>query len=322
MAAMLANIGPGDEVIMPSYTFSSTANAFVLRGATPVFVDIRPDTLNLDETLVEQAVTPRTKAIAPVHYAGVGCEMEAILAIAKRHDLAVIEDAAQAYLCTYNGQALGTFGDTGALSFHESKNIVSGEGGALIINKPALVDRAHILREKGTNRTQFLRREVAKYEWLDIGSSYLPSDLIAAVLLAQLEGAEDIIAQRRRTWQQYHDRLEALARDGFLRRPIVPAHTTHNGHIYYMILPSAGIARGLLEALRAKTIYATTHYVPLHSAPAGQKFCRTGSSMAVTDEISACLIRLPIYAGMEDSDLDLVTEAVDKILRAPSPAQR
>ena len=320
MGAMLANLGPGDEVIMPSYTFSSTANAVVLRGACPVFVDVRAETINLDERLLEQALTPRTKAILPVHYAGVACEMDAINAFARQHSLMVIEDAAQAYLCSYKGRALGTLGSLGALSFHESKNIVSGEGGALLINDPALVERAHILREKGTNRTQFLRREVTKYEWLDIGSSYLPSDLIAAVLFAQLQDAEAIIARRRDIWAAYHERLAPLEEAGRLQRPAVPAGAIHNGHIYYIVLPDAATAGNLLAGLRAREIAATTHYVPLHSAPAGRKFCRTAGSMAVTDRIAACLVRLPLHALLDGADIDQVTGAVTEILQG-SPAR-
>jgi dTDP-4-amino-4,6-dideoxygalactose transaminase len=322
MAAMLTNLGPGDEVIMPSYTFSSTANAIVLRGAKPVFIDIRADTINLDERLLEQALTPRTKAILPVHYAGIACEMDTINDFAQRHGLAVIEDAAQAYLCTYRGHALGTLGALGALSFHESKNIVSGEGGALLINDPALLERAHIIREKGTNRTQFLRREVTKYEWLDIGSSYLPSDLIAAVLHAQLQNAEAIVGRRRVIWDGYHDRLAPLEAAGLLQRPTVPPEAIHNGHIYYMILPDATTAANLIAGLRARDIAATTHYVPLHSAPAGRKFCRTVGSMAITDRIAACLIRLPLHATLSDADTDRVTDAISEIMRAPQQSPR
>jgi len=316
MAAILAKVGPGDEVIMPSYTFVSTANAFVLRGARPVFIDIRPDTLNLDERLLEQALTPQTKAVVPVHYAGIACNMDAILAFAARHALTVIEDAAQAHLCSYKGQTLGRLGAMGALSFHETKNIVSGEGGALLINDSALVDRAHIIREKGTNRTQFMRREVAKYEWLDVGSSYLPSDLIAAVLLAQLEDAEAIVARRRAVWDHYHLALAPLEEQGLLRRPSVPDEAVHNGHIYYVILPEAASAQRLLKGLREEDIGATTHYVPLHSAPAGLQFGRVAGTMTVTDEIAACLVRLPLHAGMNESEADRVAEVTMTILTA------
>ncbi len=316
MAAILAKVGPGDEVIMPSYTFVSTANAFVLRGARPVFIDIRPDTLNLDERLLEQALTPQTKAVVPVHYAGIACNMDAILAFAARHALTVIEDAAQAHLCSYKGQTLGRLGAMGALSFHETKNIVSGEGGALLINDPALVDRAHIIREKGTNRTQFMRREVAKYEWLDLGSSYLPSDLIAAVLLAQLEDAEAIVARRRAVWDHYHLALAPLEQQGLLRRPSVPDEAVHNGHIYYVILPEAASAQRLLKGLREEDIGATTHYVPLHSAPAGLQFGRVAGTMTVTDQTAACLVRLPLHAGMNESEADRVAEVTMTILTA------
>nr|WP_298683748.1 dTDP-4-amino-4,6-dideoxygalactose transaminase [uncultured Dongia sp.] len=314
MAAILADIGPGDEVIMPSYTFVSTANAFVLRGAVPVFVDIRPDTLNLDERLLEQALSPRTKAIVPVHYAGVSCEMDTILDFARQHSLFVIEDAAQAHLCTYNGQALGRLGTFGTLSFHETKNVVAGEGGALLVNDPAFVERAHIIREKGTNRTQFLRRDVMKYEWLDIGSSYLPSDLIAAVLFAQLEEAEKINAMHRAAWARYHEALAPLEARGLLRRPTIPVHTQHNGHIYYVILPDAPTAEGLFHVLRKQGIGATTHYVPLHSAPAGRRFGRTIGSMAITDHVASCLVRLPLHAAISEAEIDRVVTAVDATL--------
>jgi len=314
MAAILVNAGPGDEIIMPSYTFVSTANAFVLRGARPVFVDIRPDTLNLDERLLEQALTPRTKAIVAVHYAGIACDMSAIESFAKRHNLAVIEDAAQAYLCTYKGRALGRLGNLGTLSFHETKNIVSGEGGALLINDPILVERANIIREKGTNRTQFMRREVAKYEWLDIGSSYLPSDLIAAVLLAQLEGAEAIMLHRRGLWTRYHQLLAPLEAQGLLRRPFVPAETVHNGHIYYVVLPEATMSQRLLTGLRDQGVKATTHYVPLHSAPAGQRYGRVAGAMTITDHVAASLVRLPLHGNMNEIDVDRVAAAVTTVL--------
>jgi len=248
--------------------------------------------------------------------------MDTINDFAQQHGLAVIEDAAQAYLCTYRGRALGTLGALGALSFHESKNIVSGEGGALLINDRALLERAHIIREKGTNRTQFLRREVTKYEWLDIGSSYLPSDLIAAVLYAQLQNAKAIVGRRRVIWNGYHDRLAPLEAAGLLQRPTVPPEAIHNGHIYYMILPDATAAANLMAGLRARDIAATTHYVPLHSAPAGRKFCRTAGSMAITDRVAACLVRLPLHATLSDADTDRVTDAIGEILRGPQQLPR
>jgi len=316
MAAILVNAGPSDEIIMPSYTFVSTANAFVLRGARPVFVDIRPDTLNLDERLLEQALTERTKAIVAVHYAGIACDMTTINTFAQRHGLVVIEDAAQAYLCTYKGEPLGRLGSFGALSFHETKNIVSGEGGALLINDPAQVERANIIREKGTNRTQFLRREVNKYEWLDLGSSYLPSDLIAAVLLAQLEGAEAIMLHRRSLWAQYHEMMAPLEAAGLVRRPVVPAEAVHNGHIYYLLLPNTLAAQQLIAGLRQINIKPTTHYVPLHSAPAGLRFGRVAGPMTVTDRTAQCLVRLPLHGGMDAADVSRVAEAVTAIASA------
>ncbi len=316
MAAILAKLEPDDEVIMPSFTFVSTANAFVLRGARPVFIDIRPDTLNIDERKLEEALSSRTKAIAVVHYAGVACEMDTILRFANKHGLMVIEDAAQALRCTYKNRPLGTFGATAALSFHETKNVVSGEGGALLINDPSLVERAHIIREKGTNRTQFLRRKVAKYEWLDVGSSYLPSDLIAAVLLAQLEEIDAIIERRRTAWEQYHEALLPLEAKGLLRRPFVPADAVHNGHIYYVILPEAAVVQRLVQGLRAQHIGSTTHYVPLHSAPAGQRFGRAVGSMSVTDQVAARLLRLPLHAGIGERDINLVIDTITTVLTA------
>src|SRR5260221_11066623 len=316
MAAILAKLEPDDEVIMPSFTFVSTANAFVLRGARPVFIDIRPDTLNIDERKLEEALSSRTKAIAVVHYAGVACEMDTILRFANKHGLMVIEDAAQALRCTYKNRPLGTFGATAALSFHETKNVVSGEGGALLINDPSLVERAAIIREKGNNRTQFLRRKVAKYEWLDVGSSYLPSDLIAAVLLAQLEEIDAIIERRRTAWEQYHEALLPLEAKGLLRRPFVPADAVHNGHIYYVILPEAAVVQRLVQGLRAQHIGSTTHYVPLHSAPAGQRFGRAVGSMSVTDQVAARLLRLPLHAGIGERDINLVIDTITTVLTA------
>ena len=310
MAALLAKVGPGDEIIIPSFTFVSTANAFVLRGATPVFVDIREDTLNLDERLLPAAITPRTRAIVPVHYAGVACDMDPILALARENKLMVVEDAAQGYGAAYKGRALGTMGALGCLSFHVSKNIVSGEGGALIMNDAALVERAHILREKGTNRTAFLNRKVDKYEWLDLGSSYLPSDLLAALLLSQFEQAEKITARRLDIWQRYHAALEPAERAGVLRRPVIPAYATHNAHIYYVLLRDADAARNFRQRLLKSEVGALTHYVPLHSAPAGLRFGHTGSDMTVTDRTAACLVRLGLYPGMTDQSVDRTISAL------------
>ena len=299
MSALLAAVGPGDEVIMPSYTFASTANAFVLRGAAPVFVDIRPDTLNLDEQLVEAAITPRTRAIVPVHYAGVACEMDTILAIARRHGLMVIEDAAQAYGSRYRERALGALGALGCLSFHETKNVISGEGGALLVNDPALVERAEILREKGTNRSAFFRGEVDKYSWVDMGSSYLPGELIAAFLQAQLEQADDILRRRLDIWQHYHDGLAQIEARGWLRRPVVPQHCAHNAHMYYVLLPSLDARQAVIRHMRAAGVSPVFHYVPLHSSPAGRRFARTATPMPNTDATADRLLRLPLWIGVD-----------------------
>ncbi len=299
MAAILADIQPGDEVIMPSYTFVSTANAFVLRGGVPVFVDIREDTLNLDEKLIEAAITPKTKAIVPVHYAGVGCEMDTILAIAKKHHLLVIEDAAQGVMSKYKGRSLGAIGDIGAYSFHETKNIISGEGGAILVNREDLMLRAEIIREKGTNRSQFYRGQVDKYTWQDMGSSYLPGEDTAAFLFAQLEHAEEITAMRMKVWDTYHAALAPLEQQGVLRRPIIPAECQHNAHMYYILLESLQHRTELIEKFKQKNIHPTFHYIPLHSAPAGKKFARAHGTMKNTDALSDRLLRLPLWAGLE-----------------------
>lgn len=299
MAAILANIQPGDEVIIPSYTFVSTANAFVLRGGIPVFVDIRPDTLNIDETKIEAAITERTRAIVPVHYAGVGCEMDTIMAMARKHDLWVIEDAAQGIMSTYKGRPLGSIGHMGCLSFHETKNIISGEGGALLINDPALAERAEIIREKGTNRSQFFRGLVDKYTWVDVGSSYLPSELIAAFLWAQMEEADEITRRRLAIWDSYHQALEKQEADGHLRRPILPEECTHNAHMYYILLPDLATRSALIDALKQDGIHAVFHYVPLHSAPIGLQHGHTEGALPVTENISDRLLRLPLWLGLE-----------------------
>ncbi len=308
MSAILAGIDAGDEVIMPSFTFVSTANAFVLRGATPVFVDIRPDTLNIDETKIEAAITPRTKAIAVVHYAGVGCEMDVIMEIAGRHGLMVIEDAAQGLMARYKGRALGSFGELSAFSFHETKNIVSGEGGALIINDPQFVERAEVIREKGTNRSQFFRGQVDKYTWVDVGSSYLPGELIAAFLWAQLEEATPITTQRIRLWERYHEAFAEIEASDLVRRPIVPAHCEHNAHMYYLLLPNLPARTAFIDSLKAKGVHSVFHYVPLHSAPAGLKYGRVSGSMLQTDNLSDRLVRLPMWNDL-GSDQDKVIEA-------------
>lgn len=312
MAAILLDIQPGDEVIMPSYTFVSTANAFVLRGGVPVFVDIRPDTLNIDEQKIEAAITPRTKAIVPVHYAGVACEMDAIMTIAARHGLKVVEDAAQGIMSTYKGRPLGSIGDLGCLSFHETKNIISGEGGALLINDPSLVQRAEIIREKGTNRSQFFRGQVDKYTWCDVGSSYLPGEVIAAFLWAQFEEAERITAARREAWNCYHMTFTSVEASGKIRRPIVPEQCHHNAHMYYILLPDLERRMRALELLKNAGINAVFHYVPLHSAPAGRRFGRAHGSMAVTDSLSDRLIRLPLWAELNG---ELRNKIVSEMIR-------
>lgn len=314
MAALLLDLQPGDEVIMPSYTFVSTANAFVLRGAVPVFVDIRPDTLNLDERLIEGAITPRTKAIVPVHYAGVACEMQTILQVAEAHGLAVVEDAAQGVMSSYRGRALGSLGHLGAYSFHETKNIISGEGGALLINDAAHLEAAEIIWQKGTNRQQFCRGEVDKYTWQRAGSSFLPGEIVAAFLKAQLEEAEAITANRLAAWRRYQERLLPLAREGLLRLPTVPEGCTHNAHMYYVILPPAAQRDELLQALRKDGIYGLFHYVPLHSAPGGRAG-RSHGSMQHTDARSSRLVRLPLWWGIGEDEQDHVTERLAYHLR-------
>jgi dTDP-4-amino-4,6-dideoxygalactose transaminase len=301
MAALLAGISPGDEVIMPSFTFVSTANAFVLRGATPVFVDIRPDTLNIDESQIEEAITPRTKAIVPVHYAGVACEMDAISDIARRHNLLVIEDAAQGVMSTYKGRPLGSIGHMSALSFHETKNIISGEGGALLINDPRFIERAEIIREKGTNRSQFFRGETDRYTWVDIGSSYLPGEILAAFLWAQMEEAEVITRRRMALWETYHRWLASSERAGRVRRPVIPKDRWHNAHMYYLLLPDLETRSRFIEALRRQGIGTVFHYVPLHSSPMGRKHGRCSGDLANTTSASERLVRLPLWLGLEDS---------------------
>ena len=310
MSAILLDIESGDEVIMPSYTFVSTANAFVLRGATPVFVDIRPDTLNIDETKIEAAITPKTKAIVPVHYAGVACDMDVIMDIAKRHNLYVVEDAAQAITATYKGKKLGTIGDLGCLSFHATKNIVSGEGGALLVNNPKFIGRAEIIREKGTNRSRFIRGEVDKYTWEDIGSSYLPSDILASLLFAQLERVDEIQELRKQAWDHYRLSLQKGVDQGWFEVAGVPDYEhEHNHHMFYLIMRTPQERDGLIEHLRGLGIQATFHYVPLHSSPAGLKYARVHGEMTHTDNLSARLLRLPLYSGMDGAE-KVVSDAV------------
>ncbi len=315
MAAMLCDIESGDEIIMPSFTFVSTANAFVLRGGIPVFVDIRKDTLNIDETLIEQAVTSRTKAIVPVHYAGVPCAMDEIMDIAKRHDLFVIEDAAQALLSTYKNRYLGTIGHLGCLSFHETKNIISGEGGALLINDEKFIERAEIIWEKGTNRKQFFRGETDKYTWVDIGSSFLPSELVGAFLYAQLEEAEKIINARNRIFEQYISFLHPLEEKGIIRLPSSESGNNGNGHIFYIITRSLEERNQLIDYLKQNNIMAAFHYVPLHASPAGIKHSRTASTMRVTDDLSDRVLRLPIYYEMKSEDVGMVAEHVERFYK-------
>ena len=300
MAAILANIKPGDEVIMPSYTFVSTANAFVLRGAIPVFVDIRPDTLNINEKLIEAAITSRTKAIAPVHYAGVGCEMDEIMRIAKKHNLLVIEDAAQGIMSSYKGKALGSIGHLGTFSFHETKNIISGEGGALLINDDSFVDRAEIIREKGTNRSQFYHGKVDKYTWHDLGSSYLPGEDTAAFLLAQLENAQEITDARLAIWDKYHQAFEGLEQKGDITRPTIPEECQHNAHMYYILLDSNETRTKLIETFKKQNIHPVFHYIPLHSSPGGLQFGRVSGAMTQTNDLSARLLRLPLWVGLKE----------------------
>lgn len=314
MAAILADIQPGDEVIMPSYTFVSTANAVVLRGGVPVFVDIRPDTLNLDEAQVEAAITPKTKAISPVHYAGVGCEMGPIVKLAQQYGLTVIEDAAQAVFSRYKDKPLGTFGHMAAFSFHATKNIVAGEGGALVINDPEWVERAEIIWEKGTNRSQFFRGEVDKYTWVDVGSSFLPSELTAAFLYAQLEHGEVITQQRLRLWKRYHLAFAGLELEQIVERPKIPATCQHNAHIYYLLVDSLATRTHVLNHLKDNGVKAAFHYVPLHSAPAGQKFGRTSGDLSVTNDISDRLVRLPLSANMTLSEVDRIISLVFEAL--------
>lgn len=310
MATLLLDLAPGDEVVMPSFTFVSTANAVVLRGGVPVFVDIRSDTLNLDEQAVEAAIGPRTKALLPVHYAGVACEMDALLALATENELAVVEDAAQGVLARYRDRPLGGIGALGCLSFHETKNVVCGEGGALLVNDPELAHRAEVLLEKGTNRTEFFRGEVDRYTWVDVGSSFLPSEISAAFLWAQLQDADDITAQRLELWNAYHARFADLEAAGRVRRPIVPAHSRHNAHMYYLLLPDRRTRDAVIDRLAERGIMAVFHYVPLHSSPAGRRFGRTTAALPVTDATSARLVRLPLWIGMGEHEIERVVAGV------------
>ena len=310
LAALLADIQPGDEVIMPAYTFVSTADAFVLRGATVVFVDIRPDTMNIDETKIEAAITEKTKAIVPVHYAGVSCEMDTIMDIAKRHNLMVIEDAAQGILSTYKGKQLGTIGEFGCYSFHETKNYSMGEGGALLIQKEDKIEDAEIIREKGTNRSKFFRGQIDKYTWVNYGSSYLPSDMNAAYLYAQLEMADVIFDDRMRSWNQYYETLKPLAEAGKIEVPVVPEDCTHNAHMFYIKAKDLEERTALISFLKEKDILSVFHYIPLHTAPAGQKFGRFHGEDVYTTKESERLARLPLYYGLKPEQVSYICDCV------------
>lgn len=315
MAAILTEVGPGDEVILPSFTFVSTANAFVLRGAKLVFVDIRPDTQNIDEKLIEDAITDKTKVIAPVHYAGVGCEMDTIMDIAKKHDLLVVEDAAQAVMSTYKGRALGAIGDYGCYSFHETKNYSMGEGGALLIRDDGAVDRAEIIREKGTDRSKFLRGAIDKYTWVDMGSSYLPSEMNAAYLWAQLEAADEINDNRKASWNAYYELLKPLADEGRIELPVIPPECEHNAHMFYIKTADIEERTALAAHLKANDILAVFHYVPLHSAPAGTKFGRFHGEDRYTTQTFERLLRLPMYYGLEPEQVEYICEKIKEFYK-------
>ena len=310
MAALLSDIQPGDEVILPSYTFVSTANAFVLRGAKLVFVDIRPDTMNIDEKLIEDAITDKTRAIVPVHYAGVGCEMDTIMDIAKRHNLVVVEDAAQGVNAFYKGRALGSIGDYGCFSFHETKNYSMGEGGAILINRPEQIEDAEIIREKGTDRSRFFRGQVDKYTWVNIGSSFLPSDINAAYLMAQLEMADEINENRLQSWARYNEGLQDLAQEGVIELPYIPEECAHNAHMFYIKTKAMEERKALISYLKERDIAAVFHYVPLHSAPAGLRFGRFHGEDRYTTKESERLLRLPMYYNLSESDQQKVIDAV------------
>lgn len=311
MAALLMDTKPGDEVIMPAYTFVSTANAFVLRGATVVFVDIRPDTMNIDETLIEDAITSKTTAIVPVHYAGVGCEMDTINAIAKKHGLKVIEDAAQGVMAFYKGKPLGTLGDMGCFSFHETKNYSMGEGGAIVLNDPAYRERAEIIREKGTNRSRFFRGEIDKYTWVNQGSSYLPSDMNAAYLWAQLQAADEINENRLASWNTYYQALKPLADKGQINLPVIPAQCTHNAHMFYIKVRDLAQRTDFMRHMKESGVQAIFHYIPLHTAPEGQRAGRFHGEDVYTTAESERIVRLPMYYGLSDEDQDVVINAVN-----------
>ncbi len=315
MAAILCDIQPGDEFIVPSYTFVSTANAFVLRGGVPVFVDIRPDTMNIDESLIEQAVTPRTRVIVPVHYAGVGCDMDVIMDIARRHRLLVVEDAAQGVCATYKERYLGTIGHLGCYSFHETKNLISGEGGALVINDERFLERAEVIREKGTNRSRFFRGMVDKYTWVDIGSSYIPSELIAAFLYAQLEQADRITGKRLAIWNRYYKELLPLQQAGVIRLPVELPECRHNAHMFHILLKDLATRSALIEFLKKRDIHPVFHYVPLHSAPKGMELGGGRFRLPVTDDCASRLLRLPCYYELQPEEVDSICELIRAFFR-------
>lgn len=313
MIALLSDTQAGDEIIMPSYTFVSTANAFVLRGGVPVFVDIRPDTLNIDEAKIEAAITPRTKGIMVVHYAGVACEMDTIMAIARRHGLPVFEDAAQGIMSTYKGRPLGSIGQLAAFSFHETKNIIAGECGALIVNDPALVERAEIIREKGTNRSQYFRGQVDKYTWVDLGSSFLPGEIVAAFLLAQMDEADTLTRRRLDMWSTYHQWFESIEKSGKVRRPIVPRECGHNAHMYYLLLPDLAARTEFIARLYERGVQGVFHYVPLHSSPLGQQVGRAHGDMSNTNSLSERLVRLPLWLGLEQEQVQVIQRVIEAV---------
>lgn len=315
LAAILADIQPGDEVIMPSYTFVSTADAFVLRGATVVFVDIRPDTMNMDENLIEDAITEKTRAIVPVHYAGVACEMDKIMEIAEKYNLCVIEDAAQGIMSTYKGRALGAIGTYGCYSFHETKNFSMGEGGAILIQDESKIEEAEVVREKGTNRAKFFRGQIDKYTWVDKGSSYLPSDMNAAYLYAQLEMAETITAARMAVWNRYHEAFASLEEEGKIERPFIPQHCEHNAHMYYLKCKDLEERTAFISFLKENGIWAVFHYVPLHSAPAGLRYARFHGEDRYTTRESERLVRLPMYYGLKEEQVDYIISKVKEFFR-------
>ena len=319
MAALLANIGPGDEVIMPSFTFVSTANAFVLRGAKVVFVDIRQDTLNIDPVAVDKAITKKTRAVVPVHYAGIGCDMHEIARICSGSSISIIEDAAHAIQSSYDGKPLGTYGSLAAFSFHETKNLVAGEAGALIINDEFMIERAEIIREKGTDRSKFFRGQIDKYTWQDAGSSYLPSELQAAFLWAQMEQADFILSRRQWAWQQYHELLEPIERAGLLRRPVVPEKAMQNGHIYYVLAPDRRTRDELMEFLLKREVGTVFHYIPLHDAPAAGKYSRSQGTLSVTSDVSGRLLRLPLSVSLTGEQIEFVVSSIAEFFKLAGP---